>query len=359
MKKKTVPSGLFIQPKEAKKSTPNRIASVDHLVEQFGGDSDSWQLGRVRPAKRTEVEFNGEVKELVSVKATFTHLDNGSDERRLMRMFSDELEVVAPRGFRSTGGARAGRLAEVSLPDYIGIAVLEGRNLETDIERGRAQYVKARTELLSRLAGERIGRILLPVSDEFCDLVLPKTQRSAWSKVFLAGAALLSETIELLAHIAPVDVIVLNDRSRKQAPSARSKVAQSKPYLGVYLSKWFAKHKGVKVDAESLDRKYYSYRKTLLAFVNDRGLKASSLASILSTERPAAWGKAKHAEVHFGEVSTKEDCKEYNGVAVRKIDGLCPARLLVPHKGQVRVMVSAEAYLYDSDGYLETTYYGS
>jgi hypothetical protein len=357
MKKKTVPSGLFTQAKG--KVLPQRITNPDHLIEQFGGNSDEWEVRRVRPGKRTYVDLAGVTEELVSVKATFNHLDDGSDEKRLLQMFGNELEAIAPRGFRSTAGARSGRLAEISLPDYIGIAVLEGKNLERDIENGRAQYVKARTELISRLVGERIGRIVLPVSDEFCDLVLPKTQRSAWSRVFLAGAELLTETIELLAQIAPVDVWVVNDRSRNRAPSARGKIAQSKPYLGIYLAKWFARHKGVEVNHKIEDRKYYQYRKTLLCFVNDRSLKATQLASIVSTERPAAWGKAKHVEAHFGEVSTKEDCKEYNGVAVRKVDGLCPARLLVPHKSQVKVMVSPEAYLYDSDGYLETTYYGS
>lgn len=334
------------------KRLPNkeRIVTIEDLIEFCKVDTSVWEPKRGR-VNSWEVGTREATAGLVQIKVPLSRIEEDKIDDRLLSLLDTELALMAPKKFskfKQPEKGNKGRLMEVSIPDYVGTEVLARGDSEAAISmcimRGKQKYSAMLADLLSKTANEKISRILFPVNTAFGDLKLKKAVKNQWSRVFLAEAQLLAETIETLAQVAPVDVVMVNTR-------------KSKPYLGIYLSKWFKNHPTVNVDQGLKVRKYYTFGNNLIGLTCDKTLKAAMLPTIMSTESQNLWSKAKYSEIHYGEASSNEKGKEYNGVSVKQINGLMLAEDLLPKKNQVVVNTNAEAYFFNSAGGMDTTYY--
>ena len=344
----TVSKGNAKNGKECK--SDGRILTIEQLMDFCKVDTRVWEARRGR-VNSWEVGTREATSGLVQVKVPLTRIEAGAVSDHLLELLGTELEKVAPKRFprAAKGKVSKGKLMEVSIPDHIGIEVLKTgkpEGLDSAIARGRSRYEAALVDLVSKASGEKIGKILLPVSAAFCDLKLKKSMAGEWTRVFLAGAQMLSEAVELLAQVAPVDIVVVNEKA-------------GKPYLGIYLSKWFRNHPTVRVDTGIKPRKYYTFQYNMIGFTSDKSMRASAMPTVMSTENPVQWSKTRYAEIHYGEGSSPEKGKEYNGVSVKRTNGLMQASELLPRKNQIVMNDGSEAYLYSPAGGMDTTYYAA
>ena len=328
-------------------SSAGRILTIEQLMDFCQVDTRVWETRRGR-VNSWEVGTRSATSGLVQVKVPLTRIEEETVSDHLLELLGTELEKVAPKRFIKVAKKTSkGKLMEVSIPDHIGVEVLKANKpeaVEAAIARGRERYEAALIDLVSKAAGEQVSKILLPVSAGFCDLKLKKSMAGEWTRVFLAGAQLLSDAVEMLAQIAPVDIVIVNE-------------VAGKPYLGIYLSKWFQNHPTVKVDTGIKPRKYYTFYYNMIGLTSDKKMRASAMPTVMSTENPAQWSKTRYAEIHYGEGSSPEKGKEYNGVCVKRTNGLMQASELLPRKNQIVVNDGAEAYLYNPAGGMDTTYY--
>ena len=131
-------------------------------------------------------------------------------------------------------------------------------------------------------------------------------------------------------------------------------------HLGGYLKAWFRNCKGVEIDNEPRQRKYYQHGKVMLMLTHKA--KMDECLGIMAVERPAMWATTTCREVHMGHIHTRKgmsfDVNEIKGVTVRTLPSLRPPCAWSADLGYVGNLRSAEAYIFnDKEGLIGTAVY--
>jgi hypothetical protein len=207
-----------------------------------------------------------------------------------------------------------------------------------------------------------IGKILLPIGNDFFNSDrsypfnsttkgTPQEEDARWQHTFRTGRKLLVDNIIKLSQIAPVDVLMVpgnHDFERNF-------------YLGDSLEGWFNNNPNVNIDNSPNPRKYYKYNNILLGFTHGDGEKVTDLPLIMAQENPTSWGDTRFREFHLGHIHHKKEIKyqstaEYQGVKIRYMSSLSGNDAWHHKKGYIGATRSAEAYLWDSNKGLKSTF---
>ncbi len=250
--------------------------------------------------------------------------------------------------------ARGGYLFEVDFPDLhfgkLTWAEESGENYDVKIASKLVQNAVA--ELTGHVSGQKIGKILLPLGNDFFNVdnkdneTAHGTQQqedTRWQKTFRLGRQLAMEIIEGLAQIAPVDVLIIpgnHDETRMF-------------YLGDVLDVYYSRVPHVTVNNFAMKRKYYKFGDVLLGLTHGYHERYEKLAFIMSTERPAEWAATRFREWHLGDKHHRKDllygAEDLNGVTIRLLRSLSATDAWHFDKGFVGAPRGAEAFLWDAN----------
>lgn len=231
-----------------------------------------------------------------------------------------------------------------------------------DIKIAANLYDSAVDYFYNKIKNTKVDRILLPIGNDFFNYDREGTggkdggtltragtaveSDSRWQKMFTVGCKLVTDTIEKLSLLAPVDVIVVianHDETISQ-------------YLGYYLEAWFKNNPNVAINNSPKTRKYYIYGKNLLGFTHSNFEKFSQLPLIMAKEMEKEWSNTTVRDWYCSHWHV-ESLEEYNGVRVRVIPALCAVDSYHFKHGFIGNNRAGQGFLYEKSGGLTDIHY--
>jgi len=166
----------------------------------------------------------------------------------------------------------------------------------------------------------------------------PQDNDVDWFKAYTTVCKVITETIEKLASLAAVDVVIcLGNHSTHSCFT-----------LGEYLTAWFRNNENVKIVNDPRTRKFYRYGQNAFLLTHGNNEKISDLPIIFATECDF-WGECKNREVwmhHFHQ----QKLTETHGVITRIFPSLSGTDKFHFDKGFTSNRRVAQALIYDEDG---------
>ena len=362
----------------------DRIRSQEDAIREFGIDLDVWHVEKCKIKtsegyrKDREVEWNvddgkvtrGRVKdsgklliapmyhiELLLIKKVEEY--NAKESiTRILEKASRKAPHVALRFRPLKNGLRY----EVDFPDlHFGKLTWDKESgANYDIQIAKQVIDDAVETLISRIRGQKIGRIILPIGNDYFNVDnkkeetshgTPQQEDTRWQKTYEAGADLAIGLILSLSSIAPVDVLVVPGNHDEERSF----------FLGHALSLRFFNDKNVMVNNEPPKRKYYTFGKVLIGFTHGYHEKPEKLPFLMPIERPDDWARTIYREWHLGDKHHKKDLlyrtEDTNGVTMRYLRSLSATDTWHFDKGYVGSPRAAEAFLWHPDDGLIAQYH--
>lgn len=226
-----------------------------------------------------------------------------------------------------------------------------------DFEIAKDRFRTAIEDLVNKSKGYNIKKILLPSGNDYfnSDRATPFAQTThgtpmqddtRWQKLFKEGHILLTESINRLSKVAPVDVIMVygnHDYERTY-------------YLGEVLSAVFEKNPNVNINNGPKSRKYYKWGVCLLGLTHGNNEKPQELPLIMAQEAPKEWADTWYREWYLGHLHHKQkyitqEAKDYRGVRVTYLTSPTASDAWHYNKGFTGAIKGAEAFiLNDKEG---------
>lgn len=346
-------------------SLSSRIRTLEQLLRAAKVDQDVWSVDRY-VVNKWEVGAKHPktgailVEPLFQVKAWLRRRP-AQDLGILVRDLVAELRDQAPvYEFPDLPSIHGQRLCYVVSPVDIHLAKLAwcketGEDYDTQI--AERLYRKAVSELMGLVSGLVLEQIVLVVGQDWfhVDNQYGKTARgtdqdidSRWQRAFLRSRVLLVETIEMLARVAPVLVLVVPGNHDYERVF----------YLGEVLDARFTHTDRIQINNSPRLRKYHRFGVNLVGFTHGSDEKQGDLPLIMAREEPQHWAESRHREWLTGHLHKMKETKytagdSWNGVRVRVLPSLCGTDAWHYRMGYVKGIRAAEAYLYSHNaGYV-------
>jgi len=351
-------------------STSTRIKTLDDLVESAEIDLERWQIERWT-ANTWEQGQKGPDNSvvLVPLHQVKAFLKANPDRIAYLNIedLREELQQAAPSyslpKYKPCQEEPAPVMLELSIPDlHFGKhAWSEETGQSYNMDIADRLYRTAAKALLDAAYCPGIEKIILPTGNDLFHIDTPAGTTTAGTKMDVEGRLrqhfrrvrfMVRETVEQLATIAPVDIIIV--------PGNHDMYASY--YLGEALEDWFHKTPEVNVLNGPKLRKYYRYGKNLIGFTHGDKEKTDRLPMIMANEEAEMWAETDYHEWHLGHNHRKQDIKfqpikEVDGVRIRSIPSLSATDEWHYTKGFVGNLRSAEAYLWHPENGLIAQYY--
>lgn len=365
-------------------SSSPRIKSPEDVVKHFKINLDEWRIDKIRAktsegyrkdrrvkwkvkeGRVTEGDVDDSGKMLVvpmyHMEVLFVRKTEEVRTRLAIQDLMRDAKKKIPTIRTKVSAPKDGYLLEVDFPDLhfgkLTWAEESGENYDVKIASKLVQDSVA--ELLGRANGQKIGRILLPLGNDFFNVDNPMNETAhgtkqqedtRWQKTFRLGRQLAIRIIEGMAQIAPVDVLIIpgnHDETRMF-------------YLGDVLEVKYENDPHVMVNNLAMKRKYYRFGDVLLGLTHGYHEKYEKLAFIMSTEMASEWATTRFREWHLGDKHHRKDmlygAEDLNGVTIRLLRSLSATDAWHFDKGFVGAPRGAEAFLWDAKDGLVAQYH--
>lgn len=235
-------------------------------------------------------------------------------------------------------------------------------NENYDLNIAAERYEYAVNELISCINNKDIDRILYLVGHDLLHSDgasgetahgTPQDLDGRWQKAYITAYESVTNGIEKMAQIAPVDVIIV--------PGNHDKTTTF--YLGHALYQRYLNTDDININNDPKSRKYYKWGNVLLGFCHGGykdDPKEQDLPLIMAQELPSEWAETTWREWHLGDqhvhrnfrTASKEGLQRtdqtYNGVIVRRLPSLCGTNAWHYGKGYSGFKGS-EAYLWSKE----------
>lgn len=336
-----------------------RIKSLEDLVAEANIDLNVWDVERWVCNKwevGSFVEGKAITEPLYQVKAWLKRKPVSTTE--VTEIFEKAARESGRSRVRVHKSAGARKLLELSIPDlHMGKYAWceETGHGDWDSALACEAYSAAVDSLLAKVNLKDIEQILLPVGSDFFNVDnaaktttagTPQDEDTRWQKSFSLGCDLLIKTIEKLATIAPVRVVVVpgnHDTERSY-------------YAGAVLAAHFRGVKDIDIDNRPVSRKYHHFGVTLVGLTHGDRIKSADLANLAQYEQREAWGVSRYCEWHLGHLH-RESSIETAGCIIRVVPALCPPDAWHSKSGYVMSARGAQAFVYDRAEGLEAILY--
>lgn len=311
-----------------------RISSLEELLEHCKVDQRVWAVERwvcnayqmgvgTGPADKREVI----VQPLYQVKATLRRKVNVAlaieEIERLKAEAVAYMPVIRPVVHTTQ---RSQNLLELLLPDLHLGKLAHSRETggpNYDLKIAEEVYRRAVDTLLSRVRHYNLDRIVLGVGNDL--LQADNSKGTTWSgtqvdtdsrycKVYTTARKMLTDTIEQLRQIAPVDV--------KMVPGNHD--TASTFCLGDSLFCWFSRYSDVHVDNEPTMHKIVEWGDVFLALIHGHLGKRADFGIWMASTFPEIFGRTKFREIHTGH-RHQSALEEKYGIRVRTFASLSAA----------------------------------
>lgn len=320
-----------------------------------GGKHTLWTRGSHKPVKVT----NYQVKVWLRRKITET-------EEQIFDRVMSRMEGHAPDYKKIKREPVVDpHLAEMVLCDahFAKLAYSKETFEDYDLQITRELYKNACIDLLDRINGYNIERILFPIGHDLfhVDDDTRKTPKGGneldvdgrIERIYDMAHESVVNAIDMCRQVAPVDVIYVP--------------GNHDPRLGMYLAKtigaWYRNCEDVFVNPSIISRKYYRYGTLLLgmthkARIRGGGLNPERLTVMMATEAKQDFAETKWHEWHLGDQHRKLGCSfmdnnEELGTRVRWLPSLTAQDRWHFDEGYVLQRRAVECYLWNKDsGYV-------
>ncbi len=225
-------------------------------------------------------------------------------------------------------------------------------NENSDSKIASKKFLNGIEGLLSKAHGYKIDKILFPIGNDFfnSDTAYPYTQTTKgtpqesdlrWQKTFRTGRILLSNAIDLLSQIAPVDVIGIPGNHDLQRSFMITEALFCK----------YENNKNIYVNNSANIRKYYHYGKNLFGFTHGDKEKVAELHNLMASEQPELWAKSYFRQwflghLHHEKVIQHISTQDYRGVIISYLPSLTSSDAWHHSKGYVGSIKGCKAYLH-------------
>ena len=333
-----------------------RITSLEQLISQCEIDTteweierwvcNKWEVGAKDANKELQVEPLFQIKVWLKRKVIEIRARDA-----ISRMIEDARQFAPVYPEIQYQKSSDDLLYEIGFPDlHFGrLTWNEESGEDYDVKIAEKAARESVGQLLAYVKGVRIGRILLPLGNDFFNvngsqettfMGTKQNEDTRWQKTFVLARRLLVELVDSCSTIAPVDVLIVPGNHDKERMF----------YMGDALECWFHNNPNVKVNNQAARRKYYSFGANLIGFTHGSDEKLSQLPSIMAYESPELWGGSIHREWHLGDKHHKADLihktREENGVVIRILRSLAALDEWTYTKGYIGAERAAEGFLW-------------
>lgn len=257
------------------------------------------------------------------------------------------------------------RLLELAMFDlHIGkLAWEEEVGEDYNIDLAVRRYKDAIRGLLSNIDVNNLDRILLPIGNDMINVDnkkhttfngTPQDCDSRFVKMVRVAKELLIDTIDDLALLAPVDVVIIHGNHDTHTMFC----------LGEILSAYYHNSPLVTINNNPTQRKYYSYGTTAIQFTHGNEERHSDLGLIFATEKPHMWGLSKHRFCQLGHFHKNKkisytSVEDQTGFTIQILPSLSGSDAWHNSKGYI-ARKQAKAFLFSKENGLiaEYTYNG-
>lgn len=345
---------------EVGRITPENVRTLADLIRVCEIDTTEWVVERWIANKwemgSKDTEGNPQTTPLYQIKAWLKRNTPVIDARQeIAHLFADaRVKFPArPAVKRRPAGAY---VLEIAIPDlHLGKLAWspETGGPHYDSKLAADVFREALEALIARTAAFHFERVIFPIGNDFfhSDTKLgtttsgtPLDTDSRFHKTFVVGRRLLTQAIDRLRELAPVEAVIV--------PGNHDTMAAF--HVGDSLSCLYHQTPDVTIQNAPIPRKYVAYGRTLLMFTHGHKGKRQNYPLLMATERPEQFGKARFREAHVGH--THEDrVTESMGVKVRVCPALCPPDAWHSEQHFVGNLRSAEAFVWAKDDGLVST----
>jgi hypothetical protein len=344
---------------EAYTAPGRRVKSLEDLITEANIDLTVWDVERWVANKWEVGSFVDGVaitEPLYQVKAWLKRKPVSTTD--ITEIFEKAARESGRSRVRVHKSAGARKLLELSIPDlHVGKYAWGDETGHGDWDSALAceAYSAAVDALLAKVNLKDIEQILLPVGSDFFNVDnaakttsagTPQDEDSRWQKSFSLGCDLLIKTVEKLATIAPVRVVVVPGNHDTERSF----------YAGAVLAAHFRGVKDIDIDNRPVSRKYHHYGVTLVGLTHGDRIKSADLANLAQYEQREAWGASRYCEWHLGHLH-RESSIETAGCIIRVVPALCPPDAWHSKSGYVMSARGAQAFVYDRAEGLEAIIY--
>ena len=284
-----------------------------------------------------------------------TKQEYGLDEEQILDKIKSLIEDYSPTYKKIDRDFENDHLLVINPADiHIGKYAKEletgnGYDCETAVER----VLEGIQGLLEKSAGFGIEKVLFCIGNDILHIDNVYNQTTAgtrqdvdgkWWEHFEVALMLYVKCIEMLRHIAPVDVL----------HSMSNHDYQSGFHLAHALKSWFRKDDDVNFDISVAHRKYYQYGSNLIGLEHGDGAKMDKLPLLMAQERPKMWSETKYRYFYLHHLHHKVkhkwlDAKDYVGVTVEYLRSPSGTDSWHSRKGFTGVPKAVEGFLHEKN----------
>jgi hypothetical protein len=284
-----------------------------------------------------------------------TKQEYGLDEEQILDKIKSLIEDYSPTYKKIDRDFNNDHLLVINPADiHIGKYAKEletgnGYDCETAVER----VLEGIQGLLEKSAGFGIEKVLFCIGNDILHIDNVYNQTTAgtrqdvdgkWWEHFEIALMLYVKCIEMLRHIAPVDVL----------HSMSNHDYQSGFHLAHALKSWFRKDDDVDFDISVAHRKYYQYGNNLIGLEHGDGAKMVNLPLLMAQEQPKMWAETKYRYFYLHHLHHKVkhkwlDAKDYVGVTVEYLRSPSGTDSWHSRKGFTGVPKAVEGFLHEKN----------
>ena len=284
-----------------------------------------------------------------------TKQEYGLDEEQILDKIKSLIEDYSPTYKKIDRDFNNDHLLVINPADiHIGKYAKEletgnGYDCETAVER----VLEGIQGLLEKSEGCGIEKVLFCIGNDILHIDNVYNQTTAgtrqdvdgkWWEHFEIALMLYVKCIEMLRHIAPVDVL----------HSMSNHDYQSGFHLAHALKSWFRKDDDVNFDISVAHRKYYQYGSNLIGLEHGDGAKMVNLPLLMAQEQPKMWADTKYRYFYLHHLHHKVkhkwlDAKDYVGVTVEYLRSPSGTDSWHSRKGYTGVPKAVEGFLHEKN----------
>lgn len=201
------------------------------------------------------------------------------------------------------------------------------------------------TDIVNRTSQYKFEKIVFTIggdqanSDNITQTTTKGTQQDSSTGYFdmmekLYGMTIIA--IDILAEIAPVDVILINGNHDKTVGIS----------LANYCAAWFRNDNRVTVDTSPLPRKYITYGNTLFCFAHDGDVK--KLPQLIADEARKYWSNVTMTEVLLQHLHHEIEVKEEYNMRVQRLPTISAKSAWIVGKGY-SARRQCKSFIFDRD----------
>lgn len=341
------------------------IKTVEQLLADQNIDMDIWRIvsqtingWEVTGKKSKGQDAGGKWQGETLWKTTNTQIKVKLERRApesIQKSIQELIKNVKPIATcRPPRRAKSGRhMAEVALYDHHFGKLCWGQETghNYDLNIAELEFQTAVDELLAKVDGFNVERIVLPIGNDFfhsndfhsqtANLTQVESVDDRFSKVFRIGCRASQYAIERCLAIAPVDVIFVPGNHDRHTAW----------FMVEWLAALFHKNKHVSIDNGPRERKYVTYGPALIGYTHGEVIPHNNLPTLMATEQPALWASHPSRHWRLGHLHKRKEVRHtvsdmFNGVEVRIFPSLSGTDAFHYKHGYVGTPRMAEVHLW-------------